>query len=143
MSINTLELHQKVEAAIVAAEKNTSAELRVHLEENCSEEPLDRAAFIFEKLAMHKTEARNGVLIYVAFADRKLAILGDAGIHVHVGTESWEKIKNQMTLDFAAGNFELGLCTAVTSVGEYLKHYFPFKHDDQNELSNSVSTHSF
>lgn len=143
MSINTLELHQQVETAIEAAERNTSAELRVHLEEKCGEDPLDRASYIFEKLEMHKTEARNGVLIYVAFSDRKLAILGDVGIHMHVAPETWETIKNQMTADFSTGNFSGGLCTAVASVGEHLKKFFPYHRDDRNELSNSVSTHPF
>ena len=143
MSINTLELHRKVEAAIEEAERNTSAEVRVHLEEKCTEDPLDRATFIFEKLEMHKTAARNGVLIYVAFDDRKLAIIGDVGIHIHVAQDTWETIKNHMTHDFSLGNHAEGLCRAVASVGEQLKHYFPFHKDDRNELSNSVSTHSY
>ena len=84
MSVNTLALHRRIEHAIAQAELTTSAELRVHLEDNCKEDPLDRAAYLFEKLEMHKTALRNGVLIYVAFQDRKLAILGDAGIHHHV-----------------------------------------------------------
>jgi len=83
------------------------------------------------------------VLIYVAFADRKLAILGDVGIHVHVAPETWETIKNAMTHAFAQGNYEAGLCSAVASVGEHLKHFFPYHRDDNNELPNSVSTHSF
>jgi uncharacterized membrane protein len=143
MSINTLELHRKVEEAIEEAERNTSAEVRVHLEEKCAEDPLDRASFIFEKLEMHQTAARNGVLIYVAFGDRKLAIIGDVGIHIHVAPDTWENIKNRMTSDFAASQYAEGLCQAVTAVGEQLKHYFPYHKDDRNELSNSVSTHSF
>jgi len=143
MSINTLELHRQVEAAIEAAERATSAEIRVHLEEKCSEDPLDRASFIFEKLEMHKTAARNGVLIYVAFNDRKLAIIGDVGIHVHLAPDTWENIKNSMSSEFASGNYEKGLCGAVATVGEHLKHHFPYHNDDRNELSNSVSTHSY
>jgi uncharacterized membrane protein len=143
MSINTLELHRQVEAAIEAAERTTSAEIRVHLEEKCSEDPLDRASFIFEKLEMHKTAARNGVLIYVAFSDRKLAIIGDVGIHVHLPPHTWENIKNSMSSEFASGNYAKGLCAAVDSIGEHLKHHFPYHNADRNELSNSVSTHSF
>ncbi len=143
MSINTLELHRKVEKAIEEAERNTSAELRVHLEERCSEDPLDRASYIFEKLEMNKTAARNGVLIYVAFTDRKLAIIGDVGIHMHVASNTWETIKDCMKKEFADGNFEKGLCSAVALAGDQLKQYFPYYEDDRNELSNSVSTHPF
>jgi len=143
MSVNTLELHRKVEKAIEEAERTTSAELRVHLEEKCSEDPLDRASYIFEKLEMNKTEARNGVLIYVAFEDRKLAIIGDVGIHMHVAPDTWETIKERMKSDFASGHYAEGLCNAVNMAGEQLRHYFPYQHDDRNELSNSVSTHPF
>lgn len=143
MNINTLELHRKIEEAIAEAERNTSAELRVHLEEKCSEEPLDRACFIFEKLEMHKTDARNGVLIYVAFNDRKMAIVGDAGINAHLEPNTWENIKDQMTIDFSKGNYEIGLCAAILTIGEQLKQFFPYHHEDQNELPNSVSTHPF
>lgn len=143
MSINTLELHRKIEQAIEAAERTTSAEVRVHLENKCNEDPLDRASFIFEKLEMHKTALRNGVLIYAAFDDRKLAILGDVGIHSNVAPDTWEIIKNRMISSFATGNYEEGLCQAVLSAGEVLKEHFPFNNDDRNELSNSVSTQSF
>jgi uncharacterized membrane protein len=143
MSINTTELHLKVEAAISEAERNTSAEIRVHLEDKCTEDPLDRASFIFEKLEMHKTAARNGVLIYVAFKDRKLAIIGDAGIHTHVPPNTWEDVKNNMTKAFSQGHFEQGLCNAVAAVGEHLKRFFPFQFDDANELPNTVSTYNF
>ena len=141
MSINTLELHRRVEDAIAAAELLTSAEIRVHLEEKCNEDPLDRASFIFEKLEMHKPEARNGVLIYVAFSDRKLAIIGDVGIHRHLAPNTWVAIKDRMAADFSAGNFEHGLCQAVAAAGDHLSQYFPFNSDDRNELSNGVSTH--
>jgi uncharacterized membrane protein len=143
MSINAIELHQKVEAAIAEAEHNTSAEIRVHLEDKCAEDPLDRASFIFEKLEMHKTEARNGVLIYVAFKHRKLAIIGDAGIHAHVPPNTWEEVKNAMTTAFAQGHFEQGLCNAVAAVGEHLKRSFPYQHNDTNELPNTISTFNF
>ena len=51
--------------AIRVAETNTSGEIRVHVEKRCKEDVLDRAAYIFKKLGMHKTELRNGVLFYL------------------------------------------------------------------------------
>ena len=52
--------------AIARAEANTSGEIRVHLEGKCKGEVLDRAAWLFKKLGMQSTEARNGVLIYLS-----------------------------------------------------------------------------
>ena len=74
------EQKKQVTDAIQEAELNTSGEIRVHIESNCNEEVLDRAAFMFEKLAMHKTELRNGVLFYLSVNDRKFAILEMQGL---------------------------------------------------------------
>ena len=70
-----------ISSAIQNAENQTSGEIRVHLEKTCSGNVLDRAARVFSDLEMHKTELRNGVLFYLAYEDRKFAILGDAGIN--------------------------------------------------------------
>ena len=71
-------------AAIRQAEKDTSGEIRIHFENHCRKNVLDRAAQVFADLKMHKTALRNGVLIYVALEDKQLAILGDAGINAKV-----------------------------------------------------------
>jgi uncharacterized membrane protein len=59
----------------------------LHVEKNCKAEVLDRAAYVFEKLKMHQTQLRNGVLFYLAIEDRKFAILGDAGINARVPSD--------------------------------------------------------
>jgi len=48
--------------AIKDAELDTSGEIRVHIERRCKGHVLDRGAYLFEKLGMHKTDKRNGVL---------------------------------------------------------------------------------
>ena len=68
-------------SAIKVAETNTSGEIRLHVENNCAEDALDRAAYWFAELKMHQTAERNGVLFYLALADKKFAILGDMGIN--------------------------------------------------------------
>ena len=64
-----------IKSAVKEAELNTSGEIRVHIDNHCREEVMDRAAWWFEKLEMHKTEKRNGVLFYLAVKDHKFAIL--------------------------------------------------------------------
>ena len=81
-------------AAIRQAEKDTSGEIRIHFENHCRKNVLDRAAQVFADLKMHKTALRNGVLIYVALEDKQLAILGDAGINAKVPDHFWDDIKN-------------------------------------------------
>lgn len=130
---------QQIVAAIKQAEKNTSGEIRVHIERKCKEDVLDHAAFMFDALEMQKTEQRNGVLIYLAVEDRKLAILGDAGINQKVPVNFWEDVKNIMVGNFKKGEFAKGLSDGIIKAGEQLKTHFPYQKDDQNELSDDIS----
>lgn len=141
MDINMFTEEQKAEIvnAIKEAELNTSGEIRVHIEKNCPEDVLDRAAFIFEKLKMHKTKLRNGVLFYLAVQDRKFAILGDAGINAKVPEGFWDNIKETMLNHFKNGEFTRGLSEGIKMTGEQLKKHFPWKSDDVNELSDEIS----
>lgn len=125
--------------AIRVAETNTSGEIRVHVENHCKGDVLDRAAYIFEKLEMHKTQLRNGVLFYLAIEDHKFAILGDAGINQKVPENFWEEIKNDMASKFKEGKFTDGLSSGIKKAGEQLKQHFPYQKDDVNELSDEIS----
>jgi uncharacterized membrane protein len=125
--------------AIATAEKNTSGEIRVHIEKACNGDVLERAKVVFEKLGMTATEARNGVLIYIAEESHKFAIIGDAGIHEKVGHDFWDHSKDLMLAHFKKGEFVEGIKEAVLSCGEALKKYFPYQKNDANELSNDIS----
>lgn len=125
--------------AIKAAELNTSGEVRVHLDQHCEENVLDRAAFVFAKLKMHRTKLRNGVLFYLATASRKFAIIGDAGINQKVPDDFWDSIKEHVLAKFKEGNFVDGLSEGIIKAGEKLKVHFPYQSDDINELSDDIS----
>ena len=125
--------------AIGKAENQTSGEIRVHVENKCSEEVLDRAAWLFKKLKMHETKDRNGVLIYLSVNDRKFAIIGDAGINKVVPEGFWNDIKEMMIGHFKKGEFAIGLINGIEKTGEHLKQYFPHQDDDVNELPDEIS----
>ena len=125
--------------AIKKAESNTSGEIRVHIEKNCKEDVLDHAAFMFEELEMHKTELRNGVLIYLAIEDRQLAILGDVGINLKVPKGFWDHSRDVMISHFKNGDFAKGLSEGILKAGEQLKEHFPYNKNDVNELSDEIS----
>lgn len=135
----TKEDQQLIIEAIQDAEKNTSGEIRVHLETRCKSDVMDRAAFIFEKLKMHETKLRNGVLFYLAVDDRKFAILGDAGINKVTPDDFWDNIKAEMLTLFKEGKFREGLVVGIGMTGDALKSYFPYQSDDVNELSDEIS----
>jgi len=130
---------KRVTDAIKGAEKATSGEIRVHLEAKCADDPLDRAAYLFDKLNMQKTELRNGVLFYLAYADKKFALIGDAGINKVTEDNFWDKIKETMMAYFKQEQFAEGLARGIEMAGEALKEHFPYQTDDENELSDDIS----
>jgi uncharacterized membrane protein len=125
--------------AIKNAELNTSGEVRVHIEDKCKGETLHRASVIFEKLAMNKTESRNGILFYLAINSKAFAVFGDQGIHQKVGSEFWNIIKNKAIEQFKQQKFAEGLVEAILECGEQLKKHFPIQRDDKNELSDEIT----
>jgi uncharacterized membrane protein len=133
------EAKEKIVRAIEEAEKNTSGEIRVHIEKDCKTDVLDRAAYIFKKLGMHKTQLRNGVLFYLALEDHTFAILGDAGINSVTPDDFWDNIKEKMLEHFREGKIADGLVTGILMAGEKLKEHFPHQKDDVNELSDEIS----
>ncbi len=125
--------------AIKTAEKNTSGEIRVHLESICWGDPMKRAQKVFTKLKVHETKDKNGILIYIATENHKMAVLGDEGIHKKLGAEYWDKIVQGLISKFIAGNKGAGLAEAIIECGEQLRQYFPYANDDKNELNDSIS----
>lgn len=126
--------------AIKQAEKNTSGEIRVHIENKCPEDDaFDRALQIFEKLEMHKTELQNGVLFYVALEDHQFVICGDKGINDAVENNFWDTTKDIVISHFKQEKYKQGLVEGIIKAGEELKKHFPYQSDDINELSDDIS----
>ena len=130
---------QEIVAAIGVAEKNTSGEIRVHIEKETSVAAIDRAMEVFRNLTMENTQERNGVIIYVAVKSKQFAIYGDKGINEKVADTFWDSTKDAMANQFKNGNFKQGLIDGILNAGEQLKSHFPHQDDDINELSNEIS----
>ena len=137
--ILTEEQQRRIVDAIVRAEDCTSGEIRVHVEPKCKTNPVVRAVEVFNRLEMYDTEARNGVIIYLAYESRACAIIGDAGINEVIPEGFWDGILADMKAAFAAGNYTEGLIAAVEAVGSALSEFFPFRSDDVNELPDDIS----
>ncbi len=129
----------EIKKAILNAELDTSGEIRVHVDNECIGDALDRASYIFGKLKMDRTELHNGVLFYLAIKSKKFAIIGDSGINKEVPENFWEEIKTKMTDNFVSGDFTTGLIEGITMAGIRLKKHFPYHIDDINELPDEIS----
>ena len=135
----TKEEEQEIVEAIRMAEKNTSGEIRVHIEKTTSMDAYDRAMEVFHELKMDETELQNGVLIYLAVEDRHFVICGDKGINDVVQDDFWNCTRDIMVTEFKKGDFKQGLIDGITRAGEQLQKYFPWQEGDTNELSNEIS----
>jgi uncharacterized membrane protein len=128
-----------VTAAIAAAERATSAEVRVHLDLRCPADPMARAVAVFKQLRMHNTRDRNAVLVYVALEDHRLAVVGDQGIHERVGQLYWERLVAALRTHFVQGRPRQGLIAVLDDLGLQLAQHFPRRPDDVNELTDELS----
>lgn len=132
--------------AIGEVEARTSGEIRVHLERRVPRErdrrPGDvirRAHDVFRHLGMHRTAERHGVLLYLTLEDRRLAIVGDEGIHRRVGDLYWARVLDLMVEKLRAGAPRDAILAAIHDIGRVLQAHFPPRPGDADELSDQVS----
>ncbi|WP_040280798.1 TPM domain-containing protein [Psychroserpens damuponensis] len=135
----TAEEEQAIIDAIRDAEKNTSGEIRVHIERDTTLDAFDRAMEVFHYLKMDNTKQQNGVLIYVAVDAKTFVIYGDKGINEVVPPNFWDSTKNVMQTHFKAHRFKQGLIEGILKAGKQLETHFPWMHGDINELPNEIS----
>lgn len=135
----TIKEEQEIVEAILKAEKNTSGEIRVHIEAHTRKDHYKRAQEVFHLLKMDNTKQENGVLIYVAVNDRKFVICGDKGIDKVVPENFWQTTKDTIQDYFAKGAYKDGIVAGVLKAGTELNSHFPWQSDDTNELSNEIS----
>lgn len=130
---------QEIVDAIREAERNTSGEIRVHIEKATTISHYNRALEVFRMLKMYNTSQQNAVLIYVAVEDHKFVIYGDKGIDEVVPENFWDSTKNVMQENFKKGAFKKGIIAGVLKAGEELKAHFPWNENDVDELPNEIS----
>ncbi len=132
----------RIVAAIGDAEKQTSGEIRVHVQPKAGDDIRKYAEKTFERLGMVKTALRNGVLLFIASEDQRFVILGDRGIDEKVPAGFWDEIAAKLTIRFKAGEFTEGIVEAIRSAGEHLGRFFPRSAGDVNELPDEIDVES-
>ncbi|TDS62107.1 TPM domain-containing protein [Myroides indicus] len=131
---------QEIVNAIIQAEKNTSGEIRVHIEQRSDLDAYERAKKVFFELEMQKTKERNGVLFYVCLNPKSFVILGDEKIDQVVKTENfWEGTKELIINHFKNKMYKDGLVYGILKAGKKLQEFFPAQKDNRDELSNEIS----
>ncbi len=125
--------------AIRTAESHSSGEIRVHIDANTDTDNAKKAFSVFQTLCMNKTAERNAVLFHVNFEQKYLTIIGDEGIHHKVHQSFWDRVHDEITAEFAHGNYADGLKKGILKTGLELKKYFPLKGENINELPDEIT----
>jgi uncharacterized membrane protein len=130
-----------VEDAIARAETRTSGEIRVSIAGFFVGSSRRLAERAFQRLGLHATRQRNGVLLLIAPARREVVVLGDEAIHGQVGDAFWAAIAGRVGARFREGRFTQGVVEAVDTIGEALARHFPAgagAGDNPNELPDAI-----
>jgi putative membrane protein len=87
---------------------------------------------------LHRTEARAGVLLFVAVAERRVELIADEGIHARVAPGTWDAIIAGFTAAVREGRIADGFVAAIDAVADSLAAHFPRQPGDVNELPDRL-----
>jgi putative membrane protein len=107
-------------------------------EARASEMAEEQALQEFHRLGVHKTRDATGVLIFVSLFERRVIVLGDAGIHAKVGDERWLKVHRAILDGIARGSLRDGLVAGIQACGDELVKHFPRAEVGANELEDHL-----
>jgi uncharacterized membrane protein len=128
-----------VERAIARAEARTSGEIRVSIARFFLGSSRRLAERAFQRLGVHATRDRNGVLLLIVPSRREVVVLGDEAIHAQVGDVFWTEIAARVSTHFHEGRFTEGVVDAVDAIGEALAGHFPAgAGGNSNELPDTI-----
>jgi uncharacterized membrane protein YgcG len=129
----------EIEAAIAATERMHGGELRFAIETSLDAiellrgvTPRERAIQAFARLGVWDTEANNGVLIYLLWADRDVEIVADRGYNGRVTSEEWSGVCRTMEALFGQGQARQAIAEGIRAAGTLMARHFPAT--DRNEL---------
>jgi len=99
-----------------------------------------RQAALHQFLAhgLHVTEARTGVLIFAAMAERQVEVIADEGIHARVDDTVWADAVEAMLAGLRAGDPVAGFENAVALCGDVLAAHFPPGAENRNEVADKL-----
>jgi len=94
-------------------------------------------AFVDEEV--FATRDRTGILVFVANFERRVVVLGDAGINRAVHPSAWEHIVEELVAGIRSGRLADALVQAIGECGQLLEeHGVELQPDDVDELANDI-----
>jgi putative membrane protein len=92
----------------------------------------------FYASGLYRTRESNGVEIYLSLLERMVVVIGDRGIHLKMGDQHWQSVRDLIIAGIRKGDARGGICAAIEGCGKALAQYFPSRTDDINELPDQV-----
>jgi putative membrane protein len=98
-----------------------------------------RAAEAFIAEEVFKTRERTGILLFVSLFERRVLVVGDAGINARVQKSDWDGIVTTIVDGLKKGTPTDGLVRAIAACGALLEsHGVTRRSDDTDELSDGL-----
>lgn len=97
-----------------------------------------RALQLFAERGVHHTRDHSGLLIFISELEHQVVLLGDRGIHAHIGADGWERHVQVLVSGIRRGHLDQALVQVIDAFGAVLAAKFPRRPDDVNELPDEV-----
>ncbi len=98
-----------------------------------------RAAVAFLEEEVFRTAERTGVLLFLSLFERRVVVLGDAGINAQVGAAEWTSIADRIATGIRAGRPSEALVEGIAACGRLLERRgVAVAPDDRNELRDDL-----
>lgn len=93
---------------------------------------------VFTERGLYRTQDGTGILILLSAFEHRAVILGDHGIHDKVGNEGWQEHAGTIAQAIRRGEAAVGVTTVLEALAPLLSELAPRRHNDTNELANTV-----
>ena len=94
----------------------------------------------FDKLGVHKTKERTGILVFLIFEEKYFDIIADEGIFAKIPDDTWNKMEERLKEEFGNKNYSTGILALINEMGEVLSSEFPTRAgaDNDDEIENEI-----
>lgn len=97
------------------------------------------AAAEFATLVAHRTAGRDGLLLFVALAERHVEILVDRGVDEKIPKEQWRLIVERFGTSDRCSTIADRIVTAIDQCAAILAQHLPPSSRHRNEISNRAT----
>ena len=94
----------------------------------------------FNRLGVHKTRERTGVLVFLIFEEKYFDIIADEGLFVKIPDDTWNNMEEKLKEKFRNKNYSAGIIALINEMGEVLSREFPTRAgaDNDDEIQNEI-----